>query len=91
VLLCFYSHKRLKKQWGILTTVTDMSKRRQQPSKRLSVSSKLGVSSHREETEKEEIEPGKVACPICGKTFNLKSEMERHKETAHEELEGHNY
>jgi hypothetical protein len=37
------------------------------------------------------IAPSKVACPICGRTFNTKSEMERHKETMHEALEGHSY
>jgi uncharacterized C2H2 Zn-finger protein len=26
----------------------------------------------------------KVACPECGKTFSTKSEMERHRQTAHE-------
>jgi hypothetical protein len=28
--------------------------------------------------------PNKVACPECGRTFNTKSEMERHRETTHE-------
>jgi hypothetical protein len=37
------------------------------------------------------IKPKKVACPICGKTFDTKSEMERHERTTHEALEGHNY
>ncbi len=37
------------------------------------------------------VKPDKVPCPICGKLFNTKSQMERHKETTHEELEGHSY
>lgn len=35
--------------------------------------------------------PDEVSCPICGKHFKTKSQMERHKETTHEELEGHSY
>ena len=27
--------------------------------------------------------PNRFACPECGKTFSAKSEMERHRETAH--------
>jgi hypothetical protein len=27
--------------------------------------------------------PNKIPCPECGKTFNVKAEMERHRETAH--------
>lgn len=37
------------------------------------------------------IEPSKVACPLCSRTFDTKSEMERHKETTHGMLEGHSY
>jgi len=35
--------------------------------------------------------PNKVACPLCGRTFDTKSEMGRHKETTHGTLEGHSY
>ncbi len=37
------------------------------------------------------VKPKQVACPICGKTFDTKSEMERHERTTHETLEGHSY
>lgn len=30
------------------------------------------------------IKPNKIACPECGKTFGSKSEMERHRQSAHE-------
>jgi uncharacterized protein with PIN domain len=28
--------------------------------------------------------PNKIPCPECGKTFNTKSQMERHRQTTHE-------
>jgi len=37
------------------------------------------------------IKPSQVACPLCGRTFGTKSEMERHKRTTHEAFEGHSY
>ncbi len=37
------------------------------------------------------VKPDEVPCPICGKAFKSKSQMERHKQTTHEELEGHSY
>jgi len=37
------------------------------------------------------IKPSQVARPLRGRTFGTKSEMERHKQTTHEALEGHSY
>ncbi len=35
------------------------------------------------------IRPKQVPCPVCGKTFRTNSEMERHRDTTHHELKGH--
>ena len=36
------------------------------------------------------VQPGQVPCPVCGRSFKTKSEMERHKDTIHHETKGHN-
>ena len=35
------------------------------------------------------VEPNQIPCPVCGKTFNTNSEMERHRDTTHHETKGH--
>ena len=35
------------------------------------------------------IRPNQIPCPICGKTFATKSEMERHLDSRHHETKGH--
>ena len=35
------------------------------------------------------VEPNQVPCPICGKTFKINSEMERHRDSTHHETKGH--
>ena len=35
------------------------------------------------------IEPNQIPCPVCGKTFKIHSEMERHRDTTHHETKGH--
>jgi len=42
-----------------------------------------------QETPIRGLEPNRVKCPDCGKTFNSHSEMERHRETTHHETKGH--
>jgi predicted RNA-binding Zn-ribbon protein involved in translation (DUF1610 family) len=49
----------------------------------------LGATSSIEETVRG-AQPAKFPCPACGKAFKTKSEMERHRDTAHYELKGHN-
>jgi len=34
------------------------------------------------------VEPNQIRCPICGKTFKTNSEMERHRDTKHNETKG---
>jgi predicted RNA-binding Zn-ribbon protein involved in translation (DUF1610 family) len=34
-------------------------------------------------------EPNQILCPDCGKTFKTRSEMERHRDTTHHEIKGH--
>ena len=35
------------------------------------------------------VEPNQIHCPICGKPFQTRSEMERHKDEVHHETKGH--
>jgi len=35
------------------------------------------------------IQPGQIPCPICGREFKTNSEMERHRDTIHHEVKGH--
>jgi hypothetical protein len=35
------------------------------------------------------VEPNQTPCPVCGKTFKTNSEMERHRDTTHNETKGH--
>ena len=35
------------------------------------------------------VEPSKIPCPACGKTFKTHSEMDRHRDTTHHETKGH--
>ncbi|XHH10111.1 MAG: C2H2-type zinc finger protein [Candidatus Bathyarchaeia archaeon] len=35
------------------------------------------------------VQPQKIPCPICNRTFSTRSEMERHRDTAHHETKGH--
>ncbi len=35
------------------------------------------------------VEPSQIPCPVCGKTFKIHSEMERHRDTMHHETKGH--
>ena len=35
------------------------------------------------------VEPNQIPCPECGKTFKTNSEMERHRDTTHNETKGH--
>jgi hypothetical protein len=35
------------------------------------------------------VEPSQIPCPDCGKTFKTNSEMERHRDTTHHEIKGH--
>jgi predicted RNA-binding Zn-ribbon protein involved in translation (DUF1610 family) len=35
------------------------------------------------------VEPSKIPCPDCGKTFKTHSEMDRHRDTTHHETRGH--
>ena len=35
------------------------------------------------------VEPNQIPCPVCGKTFNTNSEVERHRDTTHHETKGH--
>lgn len=48
----------------------------------------LGAPSS-QETPTGGIKPNQIPCPDCGKPFKTKSEMERHRETAHHETKGH--
>jgi hypothetical protein len=48
---------------------------------------KSGISS--QETPLRGLEPNRVACPDCGRTFRSQSEMERHRDTTHHEIKGH--
>jgi predicted RNA-binding Zn-ribbon protein involved in translation (DUF1610 family) len=34
-------------------------------------------------------EPNQIPCPVCGKLFNYRSEMERHRDATHHESKGH--
>jgi Fasciclin domain/C2H2-type zinc finger len=36
-----------------------------------------------------EEEPNQIPCPVCGKLFNYRSEMERHRDATHHESKGH--
>jgi hypothetical protein len=46
-----------------------------------------GISS--QETPLRGLEPNRVQCPDCGRTFMSHSEMERHRDTTHHETKGH--
>jgi len=46
-----------------------------------------GISS--QETPLSGLEPSRVKCPDCGRTFKSHSEMERHRDTTHHETKGH--
>jgi uncharacterized C2H2 Zn-finger protein len=46
-----------------------------------------GISS--QETPLRGLEPNRVICPDCGRTFRSHSEMERHRDTTHHETKGH--
>ena len=46
-----------------------------------------GISS--QETPLGGLEPNRVKCPDCGRTFQNHSEMERHRDTTHHETKGH--
>ena len=35
--------------------------------------------------------PDQIPCPVCGKSFKTKSEMERHRDTTHHETKGHEF
>ena len=35
------------------------------------------------------VEPNQIHCPICGKPFKTRTEMERHKDEVHHETKGH--
>jgi hypothetical protein len=48
----------------------------------------LGVPSS-QETPIRGVNPDQVPCPVCGKTFKTRSEMERHRDTKHHETKGH--
>jgi hypothetical protein len=49
----------------------------------------LGAPSSKE-TPIGGITPDQIPCPVCGKPFKTKSEMERHRDTTHHETKGHN-
>jgi hypothetical protein len=42
-----------------------------------------------QETPLEGLEPNQIKCPDCGRTFKSHSEMERHRDTTHHEIKGH--
>ncbi len=46
-----------------------------------------GISS--QETPLRGLEPNRIKCPDCGRTFKSHSEMERHRDTTHHETKGH--
>ena len=64
-----------------------MSKKGPKRGEKLEPQHKPGVPSSMDEPVSG-AKPTKVACPECGKTFNVKSEMERHRESAHEYRHG---
>jgi predicted transcriptional regulator len=48
----------------------------------------LGAPSS-QETPLKGIQPSYIPCPVCGRAFKTKSEMERHLDTMHHETKGH--
>jgi hypothetical protein len=48
----------------------------------------LGAASS-QETPIRGAQPNQVPCPVCGRTFKIRAEMERHKDATHHETKGH--
>ena len=57
------------------------------PAGEIANESMSGMSS--QETPLRGLEPDRIKCPDCGKTFTSHSEMERHRDTMHHETKGH--
>jgi uncharacterized C2H2 Zn-finger protein len=58
-----------------------------EPAVEITTESMSGISS--QETPLRGLEPNRVKCPDCGKTFMSHSEMQRHRDTTHHETKGH--
>ena len=58
-----------------------------EPAVEMATESMSGISS--QETPLRGLEPNRVKCPDCGKTFMSHSEMQRHRDTTHHETKGH--
>jgi len=57
------------------------------PAVEIANESMSGMSS--QETPLRGLEPDRIKCPDCGKTFTSHSEMQRHRDTMHHETKGH--
>ena len=57
------------------------------PAAEITNESMSGMSS--QETPMRGLEPNRIKCPDCGKTFTSHSEMQRHRDTTHHETKGH--
>ena len=57
------------------------------PAGEITNESMSGMSS--QETPLRGLEPNRIKCPDCGRTFMSHSEMERHRDTTHHETKGH--
>ena len=57
------------------------------PAAEITNESMSGMSS--QETPMRGLEPNRIKCPDCGKTFTSHSEMQRHRDTKHHETKGH--
>ena len=57
------------------------------PAVEIANESMSGMSS--QETPMRGLEPNRIKCPDCGKTFTSHSEMQRHRDTMHHETKGH--
>ena len=57
------------------------------PAAEIANESMSGMSS--QETPLRGLEPNRIKCPDCGKTFTSHSEMQRHRDTTHHETKGH--
>jgi predicted RNA-binding Zn-ribbon protein involved in translation (DUF1610 family) len=64
-----------------------MSKSRARCGDKIEPQHKPGVPSSMDEPVSG-AQPNKIACPECGKTFNVKAEMERHRENTHQSRHG---